>query len=84
MTMNPDMLPHVVQMHPFQRRLTDKLLIIINHACKVGELEIAQNVLLILDELLERPDIHLKDRRKLSESMVMAHERLWFLRHFKD
>ena len=64
------------------RRLEDKLLIAFHHACDVNDLEVAAQVLGILEMMIQRrpvqPD---SSRRKTLETFVAAHERLWYLRH---
>ncbi|MDO9712275.1 hypothetical protein [Paracraurococcus lichenis] len=64
------------------RRLSDKILIAFHHACDQGDYEVAEQLLRILEMMLTRravsPDTN---RRKNMESLVAAHERLWYLRH---
>ncbi len=64
------------------RRLEDKLLIAFHHACDVADLEVARNVLQIVEVMLNRrpaqPD---PNRRRNIDAFVAAHERLWHLRH---
>ena len=64
------------------RRLEDKLLVAFHHACDVADIEVARNVLQILELMLARkpaqPD---PNRRRNLEGLVAAHERLWNLRH---
>lgn len=64
------------------RRLEDKLLVAFHHACDVNDLEIAAEVLRVLEMMLGRrpvqPDPH---RRRNIESFVAAHERMWHIRH---
>ncbi|MCX7684300.1 MAG: hypothetical protein N2Z67_03390 [Acetobacteraceae bacterium] len=66
----------------YTRRLSDKILIAFHQACDQRELEVAEQLLRILDEMLTRrpttPDVN---RRRNIESLVAAHERLWLLRH---
>ncbi|MCS6932533.1 MAG: hypothetical protein NZM27_10015 [Acetobacteraceae bacterium] len=66
----------------YTRRLSDKILIAFHQACDQRELEVAEQLLRILDEMLTRrpttPDVN---RRRHIESLVAAHERLWLLRH---
>jgi hypothetical protein len=66
----------------YSRRLSDKILIAFHHACDQGDLEVAEQVLHVLEMMLTRrplnPDI---GRRRNMESLVAAHERLWHLRH---
>ena len=64
------------------RRLEDKLLIAFHHACDVSDLEVAAQVLAILELMIQRrpvqPD---SSRRRTLDTFVAAHERLWYLRH---
>lgn len=64
------------------RRLSDKVLIAFHHACDTSDLEVAESLLKVLETILTRrpltPDTN---RRRNMESLVAAHERLWYLRH---
>lgn len=66
----------------YSRRLSDKILIAFHHACDQGDYEVADQLLHILEMMLTRrpltPD---GTRRRNMESLVAAHERLWYLRH---
>lgn len=66
----------------YSRRLSDKILIAFHHACDQGDLEVAEQILHVLEMMLTRrplsPD---GSRRRNMESLVAAHERLWHLRH---
>jgi len=66
----------------YTRRLSDKILIAFHHACDQADLEVADQLLHILEMMLTRrpltPD---PGRRRNMESLVAAHERLWHLRH---
>lgn len=66
----------------YSRRLSDKILIAFHHACDQGDLEVAEQLLHVLEMMLTRrpltPD---GTRRRNMESLVAAHERLWHLRH---
>ncbi len=68
----------------YSRRLSDKILIAFHHACDQSDLEVAEQLLGVLEMMLTRrpltPD---GSRRKNMESLVAAHERLWYLRHPK-
>jgi hypothetical protein len=66
---------------PRSRRLTDKILNVFHHACDQGDLETAQKLLRIVEDILARPmQSPSKERRKTMEHLVAAHERLWTLR----
>ena len=64
------------------RRLSDKVLIAFHHACDVSELEVAEQLLRILEAMMTRRYTPAEgNRRRNLESLVAAHERLWHLRH---
>jgi hypothetical protein len=64
------------------RRLSDKILVAFHHACDQQDLEVASQLLAVLESMVARrslaPDL---GRRRTMESLVAAHERLWNLRH---
>ena len=63
------------------RRLADKVLLAFNIACDVGDVDTAQDLLNILEEIYRRRNINRpNDRRKNVESLVEACRRLWNLR----
>lgn len=66
----------------YSRRLSDKILIAFHHACDQADYEVAEQLLFVLEKMLTRrpltPD---GTRRRNMESLVAAHERLWYLRH---
>ncbi len=66
----------------YSRRLSDKILIGFHHACDQGDFEVAEQLLHVLEMMLRRrvlsPDLN---RRRSMDSLVAAHERLWYLRH---
>ncbi|MCE2921211.1 MAG: hypothetical protein ACK5WN_16970 [Alphaproteobacteria bacterium] len=64
------------------RRLSDKVLIAFHHACDQADFDVANDLLVILEKMLKRPNASSdSNRRKSIESLVAAHERLWLLRH---
>jgi hypothetical protein len=64
------------------RRLSDKILIAFHHACDQSDFDVANDLLLILEKMLKRPNAGSDtNRRKSIESLIAAHERLWLLRH---
>ena len=64
------------------RRLSDKILIACHHACDQGDFEVAEKLLGIVEMMLtRRPASPDPNRRRHLESLVAAHERLWYLRH---
>jgi hypothetical protein len=64
------------------RRLSDKVLIAFHHACDQGDFDVAEQLLHVLEMMVRRraisPDIN---RRRSMDTLVAAHERLWYLRH---
>ena len=65
----------------YNRRLTDKILICVHAACDLKELILAQQLLVTLDGFVQNSPYQNKERRKLADLTVAAHERLWTLRH---
>ena len=66
----------------YSRRLSDKILIAFHHACDQADYEVAEQLLQVLEKMLtRRPITPDGTRRRNMESLVAAHERLWYLRH---
>jgi hypothetical protein len=66
----------------YSRRLSDKILIAFHHACDQGDFEVADQLLHVLEMMLtRRPMTPDGTRRRNMETLVAAHERLWYLRH---
>ncbi len=64
------------------RRVSDKILIAIHHACDLGDVEVAGELLRVLELVLARkPTGQHAGRRRSMEGLVAAHERLWHLRN---
>ena len=64
------------------RRLSDKILVGFHQACDLGDLEVAEQLLQILEMMMTRRPLPVDgNRRKSIESLVAAYERLWYLRH---
>ncbi len=64
------------------RRLSDKILVAFHQACDTGELDVAEQLLVILEKMMgRRPTANEGNRRRNMESLVAAFERLWHLRH---
>ena len=63
------------------RRLSDWVLITFHFACDEGNLEVAEQLIAILEHMLGRapPEGH-SERRLNSRPLIAAHERLWGLR----
>nr|WP_283949575.1 hypothetical protein [Limobrevibacterium gyesilva] len=69
----------------YSRRLSDKILIAFHQACDQSDFEIAEQLLHILEMMLKRRPLTAdSNRRRTMESLVAAHERLWYLRHPGD
>ncbi len=64
----------------YTRRLSDRILIAFHQACDQGDLEVAEQLLAVLEMVVTRVATD-PNRRHDSGSMVAAHERLWHLRH---
>ena len=66
----------------YSRRLSDKILIAFHQACDQADFDVAEQLLHILEQMLQRtPSTTDTNRRRSMESLVAAHERLWYLRH---
>ena len=64
------------------RRLSDKILTTFHAACDVREFQVARQLLATLEWLMMRSGFKSPlDRRRNTEALVAAHERLWNLRH---
>ena len=59
----------------------DSVLITFHFACDEGDLEVAEQLIAILEHMLGRapPEVH-SERRLNSRPLIAAHERLWGLR----
>jgi hypothetical protein len=69
----------------YSRRLSDKILIAFHQACDQADFDVAEQLLHILEQMLKRrPTSSDTNRRRSMESLVAAHERLWYLRHPSD
>lgn len=69
----------------YSRRLSDKILIAFHHACDQADFEIAEQLLGVLENLLNRRPVNPDaNRRRSMETLVAAYERLWHLRHKTD
>ena len=64
------------------RRLSDKILVAFHHACDLMDLEVAEQLLMIVEQMTTRhPRPEDGNRRRNIQGLVSAHERLWHLRH---
>ena len=72
--------PPMVPRH--SRRLSDKILVAFHHACDLSDLEVAEQLLSVLEQMTTRqPRPEDGNRRRNIQGLVAAHERLWHLRH---
>lgn len=66
----------------YTRRLSDKILIAFHQACDQSDFEVGEQLLQILELMLNRrPVVPDANRRRSVDSLIAAHERLWYLRH---
>jgi hypothetical protein len=66
----------------YTRRLSDKILIAFHHACDQRDIEVARQLLDVLEFMTKRPASLPDSRdRRAKESLVAAYERLWQIRH---
>ena len=67
------------------RRLSDKLFVAFHQACDTANLDVAEQLLGILEKMMSRPHTASEgNRRRNMENVVAAYERLWHLRHPKS
>ena len=65
----------------YSRRLSDKILAAFHHACDQADLEVAERLLQVLEEMLtKRPTKPTNKRTRDINAFVAGHERLWHLR----
>jgi hypothetical protein len=65
-----------------KRRLSDMVLIAFHHACDQSDIEVASELLHVLDFMVMRQPVSPTGReRRVQEGFVAAHERLWQIRH---
>ena len=64
------------------RRLADKILVAFHQACDLADYEVAEGLLRLLELMVSRRPLPTDgNRRRSMESLVAAHERLWYLRN---
>ncbi|WP_428374379.1 hypothetical protein [Lichenicoccus sp.] len=64
------------------RRLPERILVAAHQACDLGDLDIALQLLSILETVIgQRSAVMDPGRRRVMESLIAAHQRLWHLRH---
>lgn len=65
-----------------RRRLSDMVLIAFHHACDQSDIEVASELLHLLHFMTMRhPNLPTGRERRVQESLVAAHERLWYIQH---
>jgi hypothetical protein len=66
----------------FSRRLSDKILIAFHHACYQADLEVAGQLVSVLEMMLSRRPVTFNGKRRHDmDSLLAAHARLWHLRN---
>jgi hypothetical protein len=66
----------------YTRRLSDKILIAFHQGCDQADVEVARRLLDILDVMVQRSPVGREGgERRIKESLVAAHERLWQMQH---
>jgi hypothetical protein len=69
----------------YTKRLSDKILIAFHHACDQGDVQVASELLRVLDVVATRkPPLPTSEVRRPDRGLVGAHERLWQLRNPED
>lgn len=70
----------------YSRRLSDKIQAAFDHACDEGELEVAADLLQILELVLLRTPPRPERRESVVAPLLASHERLWHLKavHAKE
>ena len=64
------------------RRLSDKLFLAFHQACDTVNLDVAEQLLRILEKIMSKPhSANEGNRRRNMENLVASYERLWHLRH---
>ena len=64
------------------RRLPERILVAAHQACDLGDLDVAAQLLSILETVVSQARGPADPaRRRLMESLIAAHQRLWHLRH---
>ena len=63
-----------------QKELARRIVSIAHSACDEGRLEIASDLLHVVDILMRPGETVEHDERQVAECTIMAHERLWLIR----
>jgi hypothetical protein len=66
---------------PTTKPLADKILIAFHQACDQQSYPVAWELLLVLEIVAMRVSFISADARRIQQSLVAAHERLWLLRN---
>jgi hypothetical protein len=67
----------------YTRRLSDKILIAFHQSCDQNDVETARQLLNVLDFMvLRQPTGMGGEKRRIKETLVAAHERLWQMHHY--
>ena len=75
-------MPDAAPIPRYSRRLSDTILVAFHHACDQREIEIATNLLDVLEFMINRPlSLQTGMVQRAKENLVAAHERLWEMRH---
>lgn len=64
----------------YSRRLSDKIQAAFDHACDEGELEVATDLLQVLELVLLRTPPRPERRESVVGPLLASHERLWHLK----
>jgi hypothetical protein len=65
----------------YNRRLSDKIQAAFDHACEVGELDVAADLLATLEAVLLRVPPKVERRETVLSPLIECYQRLWHLRH---
>ena len=65
----------------YARRLSDKIQAAFDHACQLGELDVAGELLATLELVLLRVPPRPDRREATVAPLLESHQRLWHLRH---
>jgi hypothetical protein len=68
----------------YTKRLADKILVAFHQACDQGSHTVAWDLLHVLEFMAMRKSFIPADDRRIRQSLVAAHERLWQLRHSEN
>jgi hypothetical protein len=66
---------------PRARRLSDKVLVAFHQACDQADVEVAHDLLGVLELMLTKTQLGGNNRRRYLDTLVAAYERLWHIKH---